>query len=121
MKREKLPGSRQALLACGYLDINTARSRLTLNPGDGFFYTYPRWGSVGWGARFEIEDSTVVEFAGELDSYARPLEMMMPGADKGTGTFIFRALKRGETKVTVWRDFRGEYKGELKSVEVMVE
>ena len=60
MEREKLPGSRQELLTCGYLDMDTARSRLTLNPGDGFFCTYPRWGSVGIGARFELEDSTVV-------------------------------------------------------------
>lgn len=123
MGREKLPGSREELLTLGYIDIETAQSVLHLKEGQRFFYTYPKWGSVGIGAKYEIEDRTVIEFVGDVLSYDYPqrIKAGMTGADEGTGTFIFKAVKKGKSKLTIQKDFRGEKGEELKSLELLVE
>jgi hypothetical protein len=123
MEKESLPGSREELPAAGYIDIHAAQSPLHLKEGDRFFYTYPKWSSVGLGAKYFIEDKAVVEFVGNIVNYDHPIRMMigMTGTDEGSGTFIFKALKKGKTKLTIRKDFRGREKEELKSLEIIVE
>lgn len=120
---EKLPGSRKELLALGYIDIQAAQSPLHLKEGERFFYVYPKWGSVGIGAKYEIEDRTVIEFVGDVLSYDHPqrIKAGMTGADEGTGIFIFKAVKKGRAKLTIRKDFRGEKGEQLKSLEILVE
>lgn len=123
IEKESLPESRGELLAAGYIDIHEAQSPLNLKEGDRFFYTYPKWSSVGIGAKYFIEDKAVVKFVGNIVHYDHPIRMMtgMTGADEGSGTFIFKAVRKGRTKLTIRKDFRGEDKEELKSVEILVE
>jgi hypothetical protein len=123
MEGEKLPGSREELLKCGYIDLDTAQSSLNLKVGDRLFFTYPKWASVGIGAKYFIKGQTVVGFLGNIVSYDHTIRVMtgMTGADEGSGTFVFKAVRKGRTKLTIRRDFRGEDTGELNSVEVLVE
>ena len=78
---------------------------------------------MGIEAKYFIEGQTAVEFLGNIVNYDHPIRMMsgMSGADEGSGTFIFKAVKKGRTKLTIRKDFRGKDKEELKSVEILVE
>jgi len=75
---------------------------------------------VSLGAVYEIEDPTVVSFVEDITWYKNPLRIM-PGSDEGSGCFIFRALKKGETTLTIWEEFRGEKSKALKSITIVVE
>jgi hypothetical protein len=114
------PPRRGDLQAGGYIDIERVTSPHHLKEGDRFFITYKKWGSVGLGAVYEIEDPTVVSFVEDITWHKNPLRVM-PGSDEGSGCFIFRALKKGETKLVIWEDFRGEKNKELKSITIVVE
>jgi hypothetical protein len=110
--------------AAGYIDIEAVTSPLHLKEGDSFFITYHRHASVGLGAVYEMEDETIVNLIDDITWYRNPAKMMIPGitgADEGSGCFVFRALKKGETKLTIWEDFRGEKRKELKSLTIVVE
>jgi hypothetical protein len=109
------------LQAAGYIDIEALTSPHHFKEGDRFFIVYEKWRSVGLGAVYEIEDPTVVSFLEDITWYKNPLRIMMPGSDEGSGYFIFRVLKKGETTLTVWEDFRGEKGKELKSITIVVE
>ena len=43
----------------------------------------------------------------------------MPGSDSATGTFIFKAIKIGETELVIKHLFRGELEKEVK-IKVIV-
>jgi hypothetical protein len=112
------------LQADGYIDIKAVTSPLHLKEGDRFFFTYNKWASVGLGAVYEIEDETVVNLIDDITWYRNPAKMMIPGitgADEGSGCFVFRALKKGETMLAIWEDFRGDKGKELKSIIIVVE
>ena len=108
------------LQVAGYIDIEAVTWPHHLKEGDRFFITYKKWGSVGLGAVYGIEDPTVVSFVEDITWHKKPLRVM-PGSDEGSGCFIFRALKKGETRLTIWEDFRGGKGKELKSITIVVE
>jgi hypothetical protein len=108
------------LQVAGYIDIEPVASPHHLKEGDRFFIVYKKWDSVGVGAAYEIEDPTVISFLEDITWYNNPLRVM-PGSDESSGCIIFRALKKGETRLTIWEDFRGEKGKELKSITIVVE
>jgi len=111
VEKEKHPESKKELELRGYINIKDSISPLKLKQGDRFFVIYDKHGSVGVGAVYEIEDETVVNLIDDITWYRDPVKMKIPGmtgADSGSGCFIFRALKKGETKLTIWKTYRGE-------------
>jgi len=77
--------------------------------GNRFYYQFRRHGSVGIDGEFDIEDTTVIQHEDTRFKYTHP-ENLKPGwtgGDDERGKWLFRALKAGETKITIRKMFRG--------------
>jgi hypothetical protein len=103
--------------------IDRTASPLMLKPGEEFSFPYPKHASVGLGARYRIEDPTVVAFVREKTRYTHPQRLMpwMTGGDVAIGTFVFRALQPGTTSLIIRKDFRGQAGEVLISTEIIVQ
>lgn len=84
---------------------------LKLSIGDEFYYQFHRHGSVGEDAEFKISDDSIIKHTDTQTEYLHPENMKKPGwtgGDAERGKWFFKALKQGETTLTINILFRFE-------------
>ncbi len=99
------------------IDLNTlTTTSLEISIGTTLKYKYQQHTSVGYEGEFKIENKDVLEFVEDKITYHNPERMKEPkisGADGATGQFIFKAIKIGQTNLTLQHLFRFEIEKEL--------
>ena len=83
--------------------------------GQRFYYRFRRHGSVGIDAEFDIEDPAIIQHEDTRYKYMHP-ENLKPGwtgGDDERGSWFFKALKPGVTRITVREMFRGRIDNQL--------
>ncbi|MHA1575719.1 MAG: hypothetical protein ACTSU3_00015 [Candidatus Thorarchaeota archaeon] len=86
-----------------------------LQVGETFTCKFHRHGSVGEDAEFDIEDTSIISHEDTETEYTHPEHMKKPGwtgGDAERGLWVFKALKKGRTKLTVRVLFRFDVESE---------
>ncbi|MGD0710125.1 MAG: hypothetical protein ABR968_03015 [Bacteroidales bacterium] len=81
---------------------------LVVKVNDILYYEYESFDSVGMHAEYHISDLSVLIIYQEKTKYHYPERLIkgMPGADSGKGVFYFKALKTGNTTLTIIHNIR---------------
>lgn len=99
------------------IDLNKCQTTfLKVRIGTILKYTYPQHSSVGYEGNFKIENQTFLALEENQITYHDPKRMAennISGADGATGQFLFKAIKTGQTKLTLQHLFRFEVEKEL--------
>lgn len=95
---------------CSQMLNPLATSNITVKTGEIICYAGEVHGSVGSGLSYSIKDESIIKLNHETLKYNDESRKNMPGGDKATKTYAFKAIKEGETTLTVNEMFRGEVK-----------
>lgn len=99
------------------IDLNKCQTTtLKISIGTILKYTYPQHTSVGYEGEFKIGNEAILLLEEDKTTYHAPERMAergITGADGATGQFIFKAIKIGQTKLTLQHLFRFEVEKEL--------
>ena len=78
-------------------------------------YNFNLHASVGFTAEYYIVDKSILKYINTKIKYHHPERMKpgMTGGDSATGTFIFSAVKQGETELIIKHLYRGELEKEV--------
>ena len=103
------------IVILNFKTLNNKQS-ITLRVNEKVSYSYPLHGSVGITAEYYIADENILKYIDTKVKYHHPERMKpgMTGGDSATGTFIFKAIKQGETELIIKHLFRGELEKEVK-------
>lgn len=96
--------------------------QITLNPLMAFDYMLQinqtallemsEHGSVGSTSEVLIQDETILTLVSDEFKYTKEPKEGMTGGDAGTRSYIFKALKTGETTITAKDIYRGKLQSE---------
>ncbi len=99
------------------INLNKCKATsLKIGIGTILKYAYPQHTSVGYEGDFKIENQAILSLESNSINYHHPKRMEKPnitGADGATGQFRFKAIKIGQTKLTLQHLFRFEIEKEL--------
>lgn len=103
----------------GMKQISTLYSSMEVEVGQTIYYSASVHGSVGIQASCWSEFDSILQLKESHFAYDDPKKAEMPGGDAATKTFIFEALKVGESRVMIKEHFRGELREEF-IIEIIV-
>ncbi|KIG19272.1 hypothetical protein DB30_03828 [Enhygromyxa salina] len=118
MQVEEEPAQASSAITLG--DLQT---EITAPVGAELYYAYPDHASVGYGAVFEVEDPQIIQHLRTDVAFeqSKADRAGKTGADKATGTFVFKAVAPGTTGLRITRKFRGETEYEAAFTITVVE
>jgi hypothetical protein len=89
--------------------LNNEQS-ITIKINEKVSYDFSLHESVGFTAEYYIKDEGIIKYINTKVKYYHPERMKpgMTGGDSARGTFIFKAIKQGETELVIKHLFRGE-------------
>ena len=96
------------------IELKETSKIVTLSKGQKAFYQAKSHGSVGIKEKVSVADKTLLKIIRTKRNYAHPDKTKLPGGDAATVTYIFEALEKGETKITIQKIFRGDLQVEHK-------
>lgn len=88
---------------------------LELKVGDVFFSQGQQHGSVGIIYEYELANDSILKLEQKHLAYKNPQTEGTTGGDNATVTYVFKALKKGQTQVI----FRSMYRGKVENEQVI--
>ncbi|OJJ14275.1 hypothetical protein BKI52_43100 [marine bacterium AO1-C] len=104
----------------GMIALSPLAGAVKLKVGQKAYYQTTVHGSVGFATRVSSASYRIFKLIDTHFAYKDARKAEMSGGDKGTKTFIFEALKRGNTVLTIKDIFRSQVKATHK-IKVTVE
>ena len=103
------------ILMLNFKSLNNVQS-ITLKVNEKTTYKFSLHASVGITAEYFISDENILQYIDSKVKYHHPERMKygMTGGDSATGTFIFKAIKKGETELIIKHLFRGDLEKEIR-------
>lgn len=97
------------------LSVGPFSDTLELKTGDVFYSQGRQHGSVGISYEFELKNDSVLELQQKHFAYTNPQIEGTTGGDNATVTYVFKALKKGQTQVI----FRSMYRGKVENEQTL--
>lgn len=94
------------------ISVGPFSDALELKTGDVFYSQGRQHGSVGYMYVYEMKNDSVLEFSQKHFVFNNPDRKEMAGGDNATVTYVFKALKKGQTQVIFRSMFRGKVENE---------
>jgi len=94
------------------LSVGPFSDALELKTGDVFYSQGRQHGSVGFTYVYKMKNDSVLEFSQKYLAFNNPDRKEMAGGDNSTVTYVFKAIKKGQTQIIFQSMFRGKVENE---------
>ena len=108
------------IVILNFKTLNNTQS-VTLKVNEKASYNFSLHVSVGITAEYFISDENILKYIDTKIKYYHSERMKpgMTGGDSAKGTFIFKAIKQGETELIIKHLFRGDLEKEIR-IKILV-
>jgi hypothetical protein len=106
------PGTRPA---SDTLHINPlGQKEYKVKVGQIVSYSFREHASVGISAEYDLSDASVIKYKERIKVYKNPQREGITGGDDSRVSFVFEAIEKGSSDLTINEMFRGKIQNEFK-------